>query len=59
MFVSNKNLRLQATSPAIDAGDNSAPDLPKKDLAGKPRIVDGDGDGDTIIDMGAYEFQPQ
>jgi predicted outer membrane repeat protein len=59
MFVSNTNLRLQATSPAIDAGDNSAPDIPKKDLAGKPRIVDGDGDGDAIIDMGAYEFQPQ
>jgi hypothetical protein len=50
---------LNATSPAIDAGDNSAPDLPKKDFAGKPRIVDGNGDGKAIIDMGAYEFQPQ
>ena len=51
------NLQLQAGSPAIDAGTNSAPDLPKRDLAGKPRIVDGDGDGDKIVDMGAYEFQ--
>ena len=51
------NLQLQAGSPAIDAGTNSAPDLPKKDLAGKPRIVDGDGDGDKIVDIGAYEFQ--
>jgi predicted outer membrane repeat protein len=59
LFVSNKNLRLQATSPAIDAGDNSTPDLPKKDLASKPRIVDGNGDGNAVIDMGAYEFQPQ
>jgi hypothetical protein len=51
------NYQLQAGSPAIDVGSNSAPDLPKKDFAGKPRIVDGDGDGDKIIDMGAYEFQ--
>jgi hypothetical protein len=52
MFVkAAKNLQLQAGSPAIDAGTNSAPDLPKKDLAGKPRIVN------QIIDMGAYEFQ--
>jgi len=57
--VAKHMYQLTATSPAIDAGSNSAPDLPKKDLAGKPRIVDGDGDGDTIIDMGAYEFQPQ
>jgi hypothetical protein len=58
LFVSGTNFQLQASSPVIDMGSNSAPDLPKKDLAGKPRIVDGDGDGDTIIDMGAYEFQP-
>lgn len=51
------NLQLQAGSPAIDAGTNSAPNLPKKDLAGKPRIVDGNGDGSKIVDIGAYEFQ--
>ncbi len=45
------NLQLQAASPAIDGGTNSAPDLPKKDLAGKPRIVN------KIVDIGAYEFQ--
>jgi hypothetical protein len=45
------NFQLQSTSPAINAGDNSAPFIPKKDLAGKSRIVGG------IIDMGAYEFQ--
>lgn len=48
---------LKAGSPAIDAGVNF-PGLPKKDIAGNPRIVDGDGDGMTIVDMGAYEFQP-
>jgi len=53
------NYELAAGSPAIDAGDNSAPHLPTKDLAGNPRIVDGNGDGDAIVDMGAYEFQPK
>jgi serine protease len=43
--------QLSAGSPAIDAGTTSAPDIPKKDLAGHPRIVDG------MIDMGAYEYQ--
>jgi hypothetical protein len=42
---------LGAGSPAINAGSTSAPHLPKKDLAGHPRIVNGK------IDMGAYEFQ--
>ena len=53
LFVSAQkhNYRLQSGSPAINTGDNSAPDIPKKDLAGRPRIVGG------IIDMGAFEFQ--
>lgn len=46
-----RNYRLRAGSPAINAGTNSAPDLPKKDLAGHPRIVGG------TIDMGAFEYQ--
>ena len=45
------NFQLQSGSPALDAGNNSAPHLPAKDLAGKPRIVD------AIVDIGAYEFQ--
>jgi len=51
MFVKIGNYQLSAGSPAINAGSNSAPYLPKKDLAGHPRIVGG------TIDMGAYEFQ--
>jgi hypothetical protein len=47
---------LQQGSLSIDAGDNLAPNLPDKDLDGNPRILDGDGDGTAIIDMGVYEF---
>ena len=42
--------KLKAGSPAINKALNSAPDLPLKDLASKPRIDNG------IIDMGAFEF---
>lgn len=44
------DLRLQAESPAIDAGDNAA--LPAEvttDYSGNPRIADG------AVDLGAYE----
>lgn len=58
MFVGKTNFHLKAGSAVIDAGDNSAPDLPPLDLGGKPRIVDGNGGGIAIIDMGAYEYQP-
>jgi hypothetical protein len=40
---------LRPESKAINAGSNSAPNLPNKDLARKPRIIGG------TIDMGAYE----
>ena len=56
-FVAKK-WKLSAGSPAIDAGTNSAPNLAAKDLAGKPRIVDGNNDGIATIDLGAYEYQP-
>ena len=51
-FVGKANFRLKAGSPAIDTGDNAAPDLPAKDFANHPRIVNG------TVDMGAYEFIP-
>ena len=49
--------RLQMTSPAIDAGDNAAPQIPEADLDGNPRVADGNQDGDARVDMGAYEFE--
>jgi len=57
--MGNGDLHLQSGSPAIDAGNNDAlPPDDTTDLDGNPRIVDGDLDGDTIVDMGAYEYQP-
>jgi Big-like domain-containing protein len=47
---------LQVGSPSIDAGDNTALNLPDTDLDGDPRILDGDGDGTSTIDMGVDEF---
>jgi hypothetical protein len=46
--------RLQTGSPAIDMGNNAFNSEPK-DLAGGPRVLDGDGDTVLNIDMGAYE----
>jgi hypothetical protein len=50
---------LQTASPAIDAGDNAAPQLPTTDLAGSERVADGNYDGDARVDMGAFEYRNQ
>src|SRR2546426_5914755 len=39
------NYRLQPASPSIDAGDNTAPQIPSRDLDGNARILDGLGSG--------------
>ncbi len=52
------DLRLQATSPCIDAGDNaSVPAGTNTDLTGASRFSDvlGIHDPGAIVDMGAYE----
>jgi len=53
-----RDYRLQAGSDCIDTGYPLI-DSPELDLMGNPRVVDGNGDGRAIIDMGAYEFQGQ
>ena len=50
-----RDLQLAATSPAIDAGNDAAVSEPT-DLLGVPRILDGDGDDQFRVDLGAYEY---
>lgn len=63
------DLRIQPGSPLIDVGDNSLDPNPntsppdsmediERDLAGEPRIIDGNLDDTSIVDMGAYEASP-
>jgi hypothetical protein len=58
LFVNSTgaDFHLQAGSPAIDAGDNSAPNLPKTDYDGNTRILDGNNDCLSTVDLGAYEL---
>jgi hypothetical protein len=56
--AANGNYHLQAGSPAIDAGDNAAPNLPPQDYDGHPRLLDGKNDCISTVDIGAYELQP-
>ena len=66
--VARGNLRLNADSLCVDAGSNLVDfdprspgfqPLPEVDLIGGTRIVDGDGDGNPVVDAGAYEVQAE
>ena len=65
-FVSTAgwDLRLQATSPAVDHGTSAAPGEQSTDILGNPRVdVPGvpnssDGGSRPYDDLGAYEYQP-
>jgi len=48
------NLRLGFGSPVIDAGNNISVTV-TTDLDDLPRFADGNGDGDPVVDIGAYE----
>jgi hypothetical protein len=60
LFVdaANGNYRLQATSPAIDAGVASDNGEAGSDFNGATRPVDGDRDGSSLPDIGAIEYTP-
>ena len=57
MDTTVSDYRLGTGSPCIDAGNNAIVST-SLDLAGSPRIADGNSDGSAIVDMGAYEFIP-
>jgi hypothetical protein len=49
------DFRLKAPQAAIDVGNPA--DTTTLDRGGKPRIVDGDGVGGAMTDVGAFEYQ--
>ncbi|HET8948431.1 MAG TPA: putative metal-binding motif-containing protein, partial [Candidatus Polarisedimenticolia bacterium] len=51
-----EDFHLQLPSPAVDTGINTG--VSAFDLDGSQRIGDGDGNGSSIVDMGAYEIVP-
>ena len=55
-FVSATDLRPMFPSPLIDQGSQD-PDDGSKDLAGRTRVVDGDGTVGARRDIGAFEYQ--
>jgi hypothetical protein len=50
------NTRLTADSPCVDVGSNGFA-VGDFDLDRHARILDGDGDGAAVVDMGAYEYR--
>jgi hypothetical protein len=50
------NWRLLAVSPSVDTGGNGlVPSGLVVDVDGAVRVIDGDGDGAAVVDMGAFE----
>ena len=48
--------RLRPDSVLVDAG-NPVPPTSESDLRGLPRLRDGNGDGSSVADIGAFEYQ--
>lgn len=60
VFAFEDDYHLMPGSPDIDAGTNSpVGGLDLNDKDGSPRPLDGNGDGNSVADMGAYEYDSQ
>ncbi len=59
-FISpiNEDFTLESNSPCIDAGLNSIVTT-ETDFLHNYRIWDGNYDGDTVVDIGAYEYDSE
>lgn len=55
LFATGEDWHLLPGSVAVDTGSEGDP-LTSTDLDGRPRVVDGNGDGSAVIDRGAYEL---
>ena len=56
LVTEDDGLQLQVSSPATDAGDESAlPDGVTTDLLGEDRIQDSNSDGTSAVSLGPYE----
>jgi len=51
------DFRLSMDSPLIDGGNESAGNLGTHDFDGLERVTDGNGDGISVVDIGAFELQ--
>ncbi len=51
-----RNLRLTSGTSILDGGDNAV--AAAEDLDRTARVVDGDATNGTVIDLGAYEYDP-
>ncbi len=51
--------RLRCDSPCVDRGTDAAPLILATDADGDPRRIDGDGDQQPMIDIGADEMRPE
>jgi hypothetical protein len=52
---SHGDFHILPASPCLDRGWNDTPLMPAIDFEGDERILDGDGDGIPVADMGADE----
>jgi hypothetical protein len=59
LFISANDYHLTFGSPCVDTGTNDpVGGLPASDIEGISRPMDGDADGNSTADMGAYEYWP-